>query len=196
MLTPAESDVADAIAGAYLALLTPEEWTRLAEQARTMGFAYEQIYHGCGQCAFAAISDTLGCFNHRVFEAATGLSGGLGLAGDATCGALMGAALVFGMLFPRRRDQFDGDRQNKYRTFEMVQKLRQRYLDTYGSITCHEIHRQVLGRPFDLRDVNERMLFEAAGAHDDKCTNVVARTAQWAVEIIGEQALNEQASAY
>jgi len=190
MLTPAESDVADAIARAYLAQLTPEEWAGLAEQARTLGFAYEQTYHGCGQCVFAAISDTLGIFNHRVFEAATGLSGGLGLAGDSACGALMGATLVFGMLSPRRRDQFGGDRQNKYRTFDMVQKLRQKYLDTYGSITCHEIHRQLLGRPYDLRDSNERKAFEAAGAHDDKCTNVVARAAQWAVEIIGEQALD------
>jgi len=163
------------------------DWAALAEEARSLGFAYEQTYHGCGQCAVAAILETLGRFDDAVFDAATGLAGGLGLVGDSTCGALMGATLCFGVVSPRRRDRFDGDRENKYRTFAMAQKLRQRYLDAYGSIICHDIHRQVLGRPFDLRDPAERQAFEAAGAHDDKCTGVVARAAQWAVEIMGEE---------
>ena len=160
-----------------------------------MAFQYERTYHGCGQCALAAILDTLGefdavgndaCAANAVFEAATGFAGGLGLAGDATCGALVGATMAFGLLSPRRRANFDGDRENKYRAYSMAQRLRQRYLDAYGSITCRDIHRAVLGRPYDLRDSAEREAFEAAGAHDDKCTGVVAHAVRWAIEIIGE----------
>jgi C_GCAxxG_C_C family probable redox protein len=122
-----------------------------------------------------------------VFEAATGFAGGLGLVGDATCGALVGATMAFGLLYPRRREAFDGDRANKYRTYAMAQRLRERYIAAYGSITCRDIHRAVLGRAFDLRDPAEREAFEAAGAHDDKCTGVVARTVQWAMAIICEE---------
>lgn len=167
------------------------DWDKRVQEARTLAFQYEREYHGCGQCALAAIVDVLDtfepCATDAVFEAATGLAGGLGLAGDATCGALVGATLVFGMLYPRRRAAFDGDRDNKYRTYAMAQQLRERYLAAYGSITCHDIHRAVIGRAFDLRDSTERTAFEAAGAHDDKCTGVVARTVEWAMEIIGEQ---------
>jgi hypothetical protein len=57
----------------------------------------------------------------------------------------------------------------------------------YGSLRCHDVHRHELGRAFDLRDPAEREAFEAAGAHEDECTGVVARAAQWAVEIMGEE---------
>ena len=51
--------------------------------------------------------------------------------------------------------------------------------------------RHELGRAFDLRDPAEREAFEAAGAHEAKCTGVVARAAQWGVEIIGEEQIGD-----
>jgi mannitol-1-phosphate 5-dehydrogenase len=190
-LTPDEEDLVAAIAEVYDRLRAKDHWADLARQASALAFEHEKIYHGCGQCALAAILETLDQFDEAaaaaVFEAATGLAGGLGLVGNSTCAALIGATLAFGMLYPRRRVNFDGDRENKYRTFSMAQRLRQRYLDAYDSIFCHDIHRRVLGRAFDLRDPAEREAFEAAGAHDDKCTGVVAHAARWAVEIIGEE---------
>ena len=190
-LTDEDGDVVSAVVLAYARLERESAWAVRARQAGALAFEYEQVYHGCGQCALAALLDTLGTFEEcaaeAVFEAATGLAGGLGLAGDATCGALVGATLVFGMLYPRGRACFDGGRDNKYRTYAMAQRLRQRYLGAYGSITCQDVQRRVLGRPFDLRDPAEREAFEAAGAHRDKCTGVVARAVEWAVEIIGEE---------
>ena len=189
-LTEDEADIVAAVERACAQLEGEAVWVKRAREAGALAFQYEQTYHGCGQCALAAILDTLGefdtCAADAVFEAATGLAGGLGLAGDAACGALVGATLAFGMLYPRHRQAFDGDRENRYRVYAMVQRLRERYLAAYGSIICHDIHRAVLGRPFDLRDSAERKAFEAAGAHD-KCTGVVQRAVEWAVEIIGEQ---------
>ena len=54
-----------------------------------------------------------------------------------------------------------------------------------------KVHRRELGRAFDLRDPAEREAFEAAGAHEDKCTGVVARAARWAVEIIGQEQVRD-----
>ncbi len=187
------ADIVPAVTSAYEQLEHEAAWIERAREAGALAFEYERTYHGCGQCALAAILDTLSdeafgaCAADAVFEAATGFAGGLGLAGDATCGALVGATMAFGLLYPRRRDAFDGDRENKYRTYAMAQRLRERYIAAYGSIACRDIHRAVLGRAFDLRDPAEREAFEAAGAHDDKCTGVVARAVQWAMEIICEE---------
>jgi len=187
-LDDSESDIVDAVATATARLEREAEGYARAKKAGKLAFEYERMYHGCGQCSLAAILDSLDCIDadaaDAVFAAATGLAGGLGLAGDATCGALVGASLAFGLLYPRKRENFDGDRENKYRTYELTQQLRERFIEAYGSITCHAIHRQLMGRPFDLRDAAERTAFEAAGAHDDKCTGVVGRAAEWAIDIV------------
>lgn len=167
--------------------ITKEAWEELKEKAYILGDHYEREYRGCGQCVLAAVFDTLNIHSEEVFRAATGLSGGQGLVGDATCSALTGAILFFGMNYPRRRSHFDDDRENKYRTYRMAQKLRDRYLQEYGSTRCHDIHAKIMGRAFDLRNSQDRKEFEISGAHVDKCTQVVALAARWAVEIFAEE---------
>jgi mannitol-1-phosphate 5-dehydrogenase len=191
-LTDAEGDLVAAIVEAYQRLVLEAEWARLADHAEELGFQYEKRYHGCGQCVLAAILETIDRFDESVFRAATPLAGGLGMVGDATCAALIGGVMAFGLVYPRCRDQFDGDRDNKYRTYDMARRLRQRYLDTYGSVTCDDIHQRLMGRAFNLLDPADLEAFEAAGAHDDKCTNVVARAARWSVEIIGEELIEDE----
>jgi len=171
------------------------EWNQRAEEAHRLGFEYERVYHGCGQCVLAAVHDALGRFEeatfNAVFEAATGLAGGLGLCGDATCSAFTGGALAFGLLYPRRRAHFDGDRENRYLTYALIQRLHERFVGHFGSVRCHDVHRHELGRAFDLRDPAERKAFEAAGAHEDKCTGIVACAAQWVIEILGGAQIEE-----
>ncbi len=190
-----EDALVDAVIEAYERIPLDVEWSDLAAQAGSLAFSYEQRYHGCGQSVLAAVLETVGAFDSSAFEAATALAGGLGMVGDASCGALLGASLAFGILYPRRRQYFDGDRDNKYRCYRMAQALRQRFIDSYGSITCRDIHRCLMGRSFDLLDKKQLEAFEAAGAHDDKCTGVVARAAQWAVEIIGDERIAEEIQA-
>ena len=38
------------------------EWNQRAEAAHRLGFEYERVYHGCGQCVLAAVHDSLGLF--------------------------------------------------------------------------------------------------------------------------------------
>jgi len=71
----------------------------------------------------AAVFDTLNIQNEAVFRSATGLAGGLGLIGVTTCSALIGSVMVFGLVYPRRRAYFGGDRENKYRTYKMAQEI-------------------------------------------------------------------------
>jgi len=191
-LTAADQDLVEAIIRAYRRLPLEVEWAERAQRAYQLGFEYERLYHGCGQCTLAAVLEALGQFDETLFDATTTLSGGLGLCGDASCAALTAGALAIGMAYPRTRANFGGDRESKYRSFSMMQRLRERYLQRYGTITCHDIHRHEMGRPFDLRYPDEREAFEEAGAHQDKCTSVVARAAKWVVEIIGEEMIEDQ----
>jgi hypothetical protein len=60
-------------------------------------------------------------------------------------------------------------------------------MDNFGSILCHDIHQKIMCRSFDLRDHDEREAFEQAGAHVNKCTEVVALASKWTVEILSEE---------
>ena len=164
-----------------------KEWTFKAEKAYKLGFEYEKIYHGCGQCVLAAVMETLGKMDDGAFNAATNFSGGLGLYGKSTCSALLGGAMVFGLLNPRDHANFNGARETKYRSFDMTQRLIAKFEDRYKSIICHDIHTLRMGRPFDLRSSEQRVLFEEAGAHLEECTETVALAAKWTIEIIGEE---------
>lgn len=174
--------------------LSDSQWTKLADDAYQLGWHYEEKYHGCGQCTIATLFDTLIIDHDDVFRSATGLSGGLGLVGEASCSAFTGAVMVFGLIYPRRREKFGDDRENKYRTFAMAQELHKRYISKFGSIICHDIHTNLLGRPYDLRDPSERIAFDNAGAHENKCTSVVASASKWAIEIIGGEIKNGKGS--
>ncbi|HEY59209.1 MAG TPA: hypothetical protein G4N92_00760 [Anaerolineae bacterium] len=187
-----EQDFVRKILLQYQRLRLENEWWQRANEAYKLGFQHEKIYHGCGQCVLAALMDVLDTFNEEVFNAATGLNGGIGLVGDATCSAYIGGAMIMGLLFPRRRENFDADRQNKYKTFHLIQALRQKFINEYGSITCHDIHRRIYGRSFDLREGVEREKFEEAGAHKNGCTEIVGKTAKWTVEIISESLIKDE----
>jgi C_GCAxxG_C_C family probable redox protein len=190
--TAEEEALVDGITAAYEREQAAAEWRAKVEAARALGFEYERTYKGCGQCTVAVLLETLGRFDDGVFEAATAFAGGLGHAGDSTCGALIGASMVTSLLYPRRRAQFDGDRENKYCAFSLAQKLRERFVEAYGGIRCQDVHCALFGQAYDLRDAARREAFEAAGAHVDNCTNVVGRAAGWAMEIIAEEDLRRR----
>ncbi len=164
------------------------EWHQKALKAYQLGFEYEKKYHGCGQSVVAAVTEALDISDPGVFNAATGLCGGIGLLNDSTCSAFTGGVMVIGMVFPRRRENFGGDRENKYTNFDLVQQLHGKYIDEFGTITCGLVHQKKYGRPYDLSSKEERELFEAAGAHGDEgCTVVVAKVAQWTVELLASK---------
>jgi len=180
------------IVRAYYRLPMELAWQKKTQRAYELGFENEKTYKGCGQSLFAAVGDVLGIYDETTFRAATGLSGGLGLIGDAHCSALTGACLIAGILYPSRREFFNGDRESKYQCYDVVQKMHQHYLDQYGSVKCHEIHRNLMGRPFDLRDEVDKVEFEKAGAHEFACTGVVGRASKWVVELIAEKKIEEE----
>lgn len=187
-LSKEHDDLIDEIIRSYLKILLKFRGSEIAQKAYQLGFEYEKIYHGCGQCALAAILEATDLFDEEVFRTATGLSGGVGQVTDATCAAFIGGAMAIGLFFGRRRKYFNADRADKYKNFELVQHLRERFINEYGTITCKEIHRFKYGRTFDLTNKTEAELFEKAGAHGDKGeTEVVANAAKWTIEVLMDE---------
>jgi len=163
----------------------------LLDKAYELGFEYEKVYRGCSQCVIAAIQDTLDIRNDSVFKAGTGLAGGGGLTGIGVCGGYVGAVMVISQLVGRERSNFEDTEGIRYKTFGLTRKFLEEYLRELGSIICRDIQLIRFGRPYYIADADDYEKFEAAGAHVDKCPDVVGRAAQLAVELILDEGLVE-----
>jgi mannitol-1-phosphate 5-dehydrogenase len=162
---------------------TPERIAALRE-AYERGFYYEKKYHGCAQCALASMFDASGETDETLFQATSAMAGGVGLTGDGICGGYAAGVLWMGRYIGRRLEHFDGDKEAQYKSFDMTQRLRDRYMETYGSITCKHIHESIFGRYYILKTKPVRNEFEEAGGHADRCTSVVAMASMWTTEIL------------
>lgn len=158
------------------------------QQASRLAFEYERDYGGCAQCVLASIKDTVGGISNDVFRAATGLSGGIGLQGRA-CGALTGGVMAISSFFGRDYDNFADPDGKRFLTTAMCSKLVDRFRAEYGSPDCLDIQTRIMGQWYDLSVPGEKEAFLEAGGHEDKCTEVCAKSARWVVEILDEEGL-------
>jgi C_GCAxxG_C_C family probable redox protein len=160
-----------------------------AEKAYELGKKYEQDYKGCSQCVLAAIQDTFGMQDNAVFKAASGFAGGCGLRGDGNCGAYAGAVMALSSLAGRTRDDFEDRAGASFKSFELAQLVRQRFIEEYGSVICRDIQDRVFGRPYFLMDEDDLEKFDKAGGHLDKCPEVVGKAARWTAQIMIDSGL-------
>ena len=161
----------------------------LCEKAYKLGFEYEKTYGGCSQCIIATLQDLFSMQSDDIFISATGLVGGVGGLCDTGCGAYIGGAMFLSRLTGRDRVSFHDPESDISRTLGLVTKLHDRFIQTYGTAICRDIHMKLFGRTFFLHDKDEWAKFEEAGGHTKVCPDVVGRAAQWVVEILGEEGL-------
>ena len=153
------------------------------------GFYNEKKYRGCGQCAIKGLLEVLDSQDDVLFQATSGLSGGGALCNDGSCGGYIAGILLMSKIVGRRLEQMlvDGDKEAQYRSYTMAQKLHDKFIDTYGSVVCKDIHERIFGQWFCLREKAVRDRFEIAGAHLDKCTSVIGVSVTWVTEILIEE---------
>ncbi|BES66568.1 hypothetical protein SANA_30070 [Gottschalkiaceae bacterium SANA] len=165
-----------------------EDKVGLMRKGYELGYQYEQDYKGCAQCTIAAVLRVLDREEPVLFRAANGLAAGMALYCDGACGGYSGGILSLGLFAGRRIESFDGDRVEKDRCYALTKRLHDRFIQTYGTVICSEIHKEILGRPFCLRVDADKPIFEEAGAHSrDKCPAVVGTAASWVLEILYEE---------
>lgn len=189
-----ERELIEMIAQAYEAYpaldVDSDEKVELMKEAYRQGDHYEKVFRGCAQCAMAAVSDVTGKEDSVMFRAANGLAAGMGLLGDGACGGYSGGILSLGLFAGRRKEFFDGDKQEKDLCTKLVKKLHDKFIATYGSVICHDIHKEIFGRSFHITRQEDKEAFELAGAHTlDKCAAVVGTSAAWVAEILYDEGL-------
>ena len=158
------------------------------EKAMQLAWKYTKCYGGCAQVVLASIKETVGGISDDVFQAATGLAGGVARTGNA-CGALTGGVMALSSFWGRPYSDFADPDKRRVRTFTMCKKLADKFQDSYCSINCGKIHEKIMGRSYNLGDPKDYEQFIKDGGHDDKCNSVCANSTRWVLEILSEEGL-------
>lgn len=154
--------------------------TALAEQAYQLAFDYELKYGCCPQCVLTTVKETIGYVTDDVIKAAHGLSGGGGLSGTGTCGALTGGLVALSCKRGRERDKFD---KGKYlNNFRSGQKLIDRFTERFGAVTCQELQEKFTGQCWDMWNTEEYTSFDKA--RGIQCAEATALVSKWVVELM------------
>jgi len=159
----------------------------IIEKANELAIQYAAKYKGCGQCTFLAIIDALRWggleiipkdVEDRLFSGICLLTGGVGLTGDGTCGALASGTLVIGMALGIQRENQD-DRLLRQSCSTVRNTLLNRYYQKYNSLLCKDVQRRFFGKAWDLTrdDMSQEFLGITKGC-------VIMEGAMWATEII------------
>jgi hypothetical protein len=163
---------------------TKEEIIKKADE---LAVEYEAKYKGCGQCTFLAIIDALRWggleiipedMEERLFSGVCVLTGGVGMIGDGTCGAVASSVLAIGLALGIPRE---GQDESALRMGCAIIRdtILDRYYREYNSILCKDVQRKYFGKAWDLTsdEMSQDFLQVTHG-----CT--IMQTAMWTTEII------------
>jgi C_GCAxxG_C_C family probable redox protein len=160
--------------------MNSKDKTQLAEHASQLAFNDEIKYGCCPQCVLKAVQSTVGYVTDETIKASHGLSGGGGLMGKGTCGALTGGLLALSAKRGRPHDKFD---KGKFvGNFQLGQELVKRFQETFGGVTCQELQQQFTGQTYDMWDEQQYKAFTTA--RDDKCAKATSMVTRWVVEML------------
>jgi C_GCAxxG_C_C family probable redox protein len=153
--------------------------TALADEVYEKAVSYELDYGCCPQCVLRSIQETVGIVDDQTIKASHGLSGGGGLMGQGTCGALAGGLMALSAKRGRDPDKFHKGRfiNNFTKCRELVEKFRQEFNGT----TCAELQKNFTGKSYDMWDAKEYAQFDKDRGL--KCANATGTVARWVVEM-------------
>ncbi len=152
----------------------------LARAAYEKAKVYEMHYGCCPQCVLSSVQQTVGLIGDDVIKASHGLSGGGGLLGLGTCGALSGGLLALSC--KRGRDHDKLDKGKCISNFRAGEKLVKQFRDEFGGITCEQLQKLFTGRTYDMWDAEQYAEFDLA--REDRCAHASGMVSKWVVEML------------
>jgi len=168
--------------------MEPKSKEMMMEKAYDLGVKYEKECTGCAQTVIAAIFEALGIWNEDVFKAASGLANGLGLTGEGSCAALLGASMVISYLFGREHKDFE-EIYKPMKSYGLVKKLLNQFTREYAgesnSCRCSDVQRKLMGITWDLWSMNE-MNDSFKTQMVDNCSKIVGNIAKLTVKLLLE----------
>ncbi len=162
---------------------------QIMKEAFRLGFDNEKKYRGCAQCTLLSMFEITKKRSDILFQSASGLAAGMAQSGDGACGGYTGGIMQMGSIIGRRIDQMkeNGDREVQLVSYKMAQMLRDKFIQTYGSVICQDIHKEIFGKSYCLRTQAVKKEFDEAGAHETKCTTVIGTACVWISEILYDE---------
>jgi hypothetical protein len=162
----------------------------IVKKSNELATQYAAKYKGCGQCTFMAIIDALRWggleiiprdVEDRLFSGLCLLTGGIGLSGEGSCGAVASGTLAIGLALGLRLETTD---ESLFRQSCVIVRdaLLDKYYQKYDSLLCKDIQRKFYGKAWDL--TRDEMSAEFLGITEG-C--VIMEGAMWATEIILDQ---------
>ncbi|MFP3401671.1 MAG: C-GCAxxG-C-C family protein [Nitrososphaeria archaeon] len=148
-------------------------------RARELARELELKYFGCGPMALLGAFRALGIEDEGALRASMAMVGGLAGTGE-TCGALIGALMVIGYV-RGRRGLVRATPETERPILEVGSRIVNEFRSEFGSLSCRDIQRRLLGRSYDLRDPREVEELHSSG-DVERCADVVGRAAEMAVE--------------
>ena len=166
----------------------------IAQKAYELGVKYEKQCTGCAQTVVAAMFEALGSWSDDVCKAASGLANGLGLTGDGSCAALLGASLVISYVFGREHKDFD-EMYKPMKSYGLVKRLHNLFIREYGGETgscrCSDVQKAKIGVTWDLWGLNE-MDDNFRKQMTDCCSDLVGSIAKMATNLILDAGFSPQ----
>lgn len=141
---------------------------------------YELDYGCCPQCVLATIQETVGIVDDQLIKASHGLSGGGGLMGEGTCGALTGGLLALSAKYGRDRDKLDRGRY--INNFKKAQQLTDKFREEFGGLTCKQLQEKFTGRTYDMWNAEEYKAFDTA--RGQQCAHATGTVTKWVIEML------------
>lgn len=152
----------------------------LADAAYQKAKTYELNYGCCPQCVLSSVQQTVGLIGDDVIKASHGLSGGGGLLGLGTCGALSGGLLALSC--KRGRDHDKLDKGKFISNFRAGEKLVNKFQQEFGGVTCAQLQELFTGRTYDMWDAEQYAEFERE--REDRCAHASGMVSKWVVEML------------
>jgi len=152
----------------------------LSEEVYETAVCYELDFGCCPQCVLSAIQETVGLVDDQTIKASHGLSGGGGLMGQGTCGALAGGLMALSVKRGRDRDKFSKGRfiNNFNKGRELVEKFR----EEFDGVTCEDLQKNFTGKTYDMWNAKEYAQFDKERGM--KCAHASGSVARWVVEML------------
>jgi C_GCAxxG_C_C family probable redox protein len=128
------------------------------------------------------LQEVFGMKNDDIFRAASGFGGGMGMMAD-TCGALVGASMMLGLKFGRKRDELENI-EALDKSGVPVASLYKWFQTEFGSVKCRDIRTKFGGGTFhDFTVPGQLELAEKAGIFK-KCSDLVGKAAAKTAEML------------
>jgi hypothetical protein len=173
--------------GARIMVKLTKTKDEIIKKSNELATQYAAKYKGCGQCTFMAIMDGLRWGGLEIiprdvedglFSGICLLTGGVGLSGEGSCGAVASGTLAIGLALGLRLETTD---ESLFRQSCAIVRdtLLDKYRQKYDSLLCKGIQRKFYGKSWDLTrdEMSAEFLAITQGC-------VIMEGAMWATEVI------------